>query len=136
VQRCLQRLGPDDAQFVYDAAAAATKDIASHRHGCCVLQRCIDHASPTQRAELVERIAEHALPLAQVGGWVLLSCEWGILLPRSRDWETEACNVTLVGGRWFGCAKQCSERPLQMVATARCCFGRRFGMIEGCAVGV
>ena len=45
IQRCLQRLGPEDSQFVYDAAAAHTVDIATHRHGCCVLQRCIDFAN-------------------------------------------------------------------------------------------
>ena len=125
VQRCLQRLGPDDSQFVYDAArvrgaargrggAAATAEtvwcvagarvsppcpppktlapaatrrtksnvgprnirppppqehcveIATHRHGCCVLQRCVDFASPPQKVALVERIASHALVLSQV----------------------------------------------------------------------
>jgi hypothetical protein len=74
VQRCLQRLGPDDSQFVYDAAAAHCTEIATHRHGCCVLQRCIDFATPTQKTELVGEIARHALPLSQVGcrvglGW-------------------------------------------------------------------
>ena len=34
----LQRLGPEDSQFIYDAAAAHCLDIATHRHGCCVLQ--------------------------------------------------------------------------------------------------
>ena len=45
IQRCLQRLGPEDSQFVYDAACLHTTDIATHRHGCCVLQRCIDFAT-------------------------------------------------------------------------------------------
>lgn len=38
VQRCLQRLGPEDSQFIYQAAGANCVDIATHRHGCCVLQ--------------------------------------------------------------------------------------------------
>ena len=41
VQRCLQRLGPEDSQFIYDAAGANCVDIATHRHGCCVLQVCV-----------------------------------------------------------------------------------------------
>lgn len=65
IQRCLQRLGPEDSQFVYDAAAAHTLEIATHRHGCCVLQRCIDFATPPQKRRLVETIAQHALPLSQ-----------------------------------------------------------------------
>ena len=67
IQRCLQRLGPEDSQFVYDAAAAHTLEIATHRHGCCVLQRCIDFATAPQKRRLVETIAAHALPLSQVG---------------------------------------------------------------------
>ena len=66
IQRCLQRLGPEDSQFVYDAAAAHTLEIATHRHGCCVLQRCIDFATAPQKRRLVETIAAHALPLSQV----------------------------------------------------------------------
>jgi hypothetical protein len=65
IQRCLQRLGPEDSQFVYDAAAAHTMDIATHRHGCCVLQRCIDFATPPQKRRLVDQISSHALPLSQ-----------------------------------------------------------------------
>ena len=66
IQRCLQRLGPEESQFVYDAAAANTMDIATHRHGCCVLQRCIDFATPAQKRRVVDKISEHALPLSQV----------------------------------------------------------------------
>ena len=66
IQRCLQRLGPEDSQFVYDAACGHTKDIATHRHGCCVLQRCVDFATPVQKQRLVEEIAANALVLSQV----------------------------------------------------------------------
>lgn len=66
IQRCLQRLGPEDSQFVYDAACAHTMEIATHRHGCCVLQRCIDFATPVQKKLLVAEIAANALPLSQV----------------------------------------------------------------------
>ena len=66
IQRCLQRLGPEDSQFVYDAAAANAMEIATHRHGCCVLQRCIDFATPAQKQDLVDQIAANALALSQV----------------------------------------------------------------------
>ena len=67
IQRCLQRLGPEESQFVYDAAAANAMEIATHRHGCCVLQRCIDFATPAQKQDLVQQIAANALALSQVG---------------------------------------------------------------------
>ncbi|KAI8476987.1 MAG: pumilio family protein [Monoraphidium minutum] len=65
VQRCLQRLGPDDSQFVYDAARTHCVEVATHRHGCCVLQRCVDFATPAQKSALVAEIARHALVLSQ-----------------------------------------------------------------------
>ena len=73
VQRCLQRLGPEDSQFIYAAAADHCLDIATHRHGCCVLQRCVDYATNVQKRSLIERIAEHSLMLSQVclAAWLL-----------------------------------------------------------------
>lgn len=65
VQRCLQRLGPEDSQFIYDAAVAHCVEVATHRHGCCVLQRCIDFATPGQKSALVAEVAKHALVLSQ-----------------------------------------------------------------------
>jgi hypothetical protein len=66
VQRCLQRLGPEDSQFIYDAAREHCVEVATHRHGCCVLQRCIDFATPSQKDALVDEVARHALVLSQV----------------------------------------------------------------------
>ncbi len=40
-------------------------EVASHRHGCCVLQRCIDHALGSQREQLIDEISKHALRLVQ-----------------------------------------------------------------------
>jgi hypothetical protein len=49
VQRCLHHLGPQYNQFIFDAVAADLVSVATHRHGCCVLQRCIDFASMPQK---------------------------------------------------------------------------------------
>ncbi len=69
IQRCLQRLTPADLQFIYDAAQANCVEIATHRHGCCVLQRCIDYAATAQKQTLVTEICQHALVLTQVILW-------------------------------------------------------------------
>ncbi|KAF8973836.1 armadillo-type protein [Flammula alnicola] len=53
IQKCLNKLAPEDNQFIYNAVAANCVEVATHRHGCCVLQRCIDHASEMQRQQLV-----------------------------------------------------------------------------------
>lgn len=52
-------------QFIYNAVAANCVEVATHRHGCCVLQRCVDHASDHQRIQLVNEITYNALTLVQ-----------------------------------------------------------------------
>eukprot|EP00793_Prasinoderma_coloniale_P000751 PRCOL_00003901-RA len=65
VQRCLQKLSREQAQFIYDAAVADCVSIATHRHGCCVLQRCVDHAIDEQQERLAAEVAENSLVLSQ-----------------------------------------------------------------------
>lgn len=47
--------------------------VGTHRHGCCVLQRCIDHASGHQKAQLISQITSNAFSLVQdpFGNYVL-----------------------------------------------------------------
>ncbi|OUZ99312.1 Pumilio RNA-binding repeat [Macleaya cordata] len=65
VQRCLQCLSSEDNKFIFDAAAKFCIDIATDRHGCCVLQKCISHSMGGRREKLVAEISIHGLFLAQ-----------------------------------------------------------------------
>ena len=67
IQRCLNKLPPSSTQFIYDAVTREGNAIAvaTHRHGCCVLQRCIDSASDEQKMQLVNEVIRNALPLVK-----------------------------------------------------------------------
>lgn len=67
IQRCLHKLSFQDKQFIYDAVTEGNNlvSIATHRHGCCVLQRCIDHASTSQKLQVVNDVIKHVLTLVQ-----------------------------------------------------------------------
>ncbi|KAI9837614.1 MAG: hypothetical protein M1837_002948 [Sclerophora amabilis] len=65
IQKCLNRLSSDDAQFIFDAVGVHCVVVGTHRHGCCVLQRCIDHASGGQKAQLISQISSNAFALVQ-----------------------------------------------------------------------
>ncbi|ESZ95034.1 hypothetical protein SBOR_4567 [Sclerotinia borealis F-4128] len=65
IQKCLNKLSPVDAQFIFDAVGQHCVDVGTHRHGCCVLQRCIDHASGDQKAWLIRQISNNAYVLVQ-----------------------------------------------------------------------
>lgn len=65
IQRILLKLGPKHTKFVFDAVAASVGDVARHRHGCCVIQRCLDSPPNKAREHLVRRIVEKSLELMQ-----------------------------------------------------------------------
>ncbi|KAK7321176.1 hypothetical protein VNO77_31537 [Canavalia gladiata] len=65
IQRCLQCFSPQDNEFIFDAAAKFCVEIASHQHGCCVLQRCIDYSTGKYQDKLVKEVCRHGLLLAQ-----------------------------------------------------------------------
>ncbi|KAJ1799955.1 hypothetical protein LPJ59_001459 [Coemansia sp. RSA 2399] len=65
IQKCLGRLSSKNNQFIYDSVAKSCTDVATHRHGCCVFQRCIDYSSVGQKGQLVDVIITQALTLVQ-----------------------------------------------------------------------
>ncbi|XP_062098028.1 putative pumilio homolog 7, chloroplastic [Humulus lupulus] len=65
VQRCLQCLSNEDNSLIFHAAAKYCIDIATHQHGCCVLQWCISYSTGKHQDKLVTEITNNALFLAQ-----------------------------------------------------------------------
>ncbi|QRV77124.1 Transposon Tf2-1 polyprotein [Ceratobasidium sp. AG-Ba] len=65
VQKCLNRLIPEDNQLICNAVAAHCIEVTTHFHGCGVLQRCIDHAPDLQRIQLVTETTFNASTLVQ-----------------------------------------------------------------------
>ncbi|KAF2016549.1 ARM repeat-containing protein [Aaosphaeria arxii CBS 175.79] len=65
IQKCLNHLKAEDAQFIFDAVGQHCVTVGTHRHGCCVLQRCIDHASGFQKVQLVRQITNNSFNLVQ-----------------------------------------------------------------------
>ncbi|KAI0205520.1 ARM repeat-containing protein [Astrocystis sublimbata] len=65
IQKCLNKLGSADSDFIFEAVGKHCVEVGTHRHGCCVLQRCIDHASGHQKGWLIAQITEHVLRLVQ-----------------------------------------------------------------------
>ncbi|GFS46777.1 pumilio 7 [Actinidia rufa] len=75
IQRCLQCLSTEDNKFIFDGAAKFCVHIATHQHGCCVLNRCITQAVGKYREKLVAEIVAHGFHLAQdaFGNYVVQS---------------------------------------------------------------
>ncbi|KAI0406312.1 ARM repeat-containing protein [Xylaria palmicola] len=65
IQKCLNKLGSADSEFIFSAVGEHCIEVGTHRHGCCVLQRCIDHATGSQKVWLIAKITEHTLRLVQ-----------------------------------------------------------------------
>lgn len=65
IQRILLKLPYQYTQFIFDAVAVSVEDVARHRHGCCVIQRCLDSRHSAARTHLVTRIVEKSFELMQ-----------------------------------------------------------------------
>lgn len=72
ILRCLHRIPPPgdnpdvpSNQFIFDEITKNIVSVATHKHGCCVVQWCIDYATPNQRRKLVEVIVQNSLELSQ-----------------------------------------------------------------------
>lgn len=63
VQKLLLTIDIPGVQFIYDAVCEAIVEIGGHRHGCCVLQRCLDYALPANKHRLVTRVIEQSYAL-------------------------------------------------------------------------
>jgi len=73
IQRCLASLPPKRASFIYDAVRNETVRVSTHRHGCCVLQRCLDHAPEKHRGPIIAMVVHNAkaLVLDPFGNYVV-----------------------------------------------------------------
>jgi hypothetical protein len=60
-------------QFIYDTVINDFIELATHKHGCCVMQKCIDYANTKQRHELILRVIHNTYILMcdQYGNYVL-----------------------------------------------------------------
>ncbi|KAG2699128.1 hypothetical protein I3843_07G177200 [Carya illinoinensis] len=65
IQRCLQCFSNDDNKFIFVAATKFCVDMATHRHGCCVLQRCIARSVAEHRDKLAGEVSRNGILLAQ-----------------------------------------------------------------------
>ena len=64
MQKCLMRFSETHSQFIYDEICVACVEIATHKHGCCVFQRCLDFAAGDyQRDQLVRVVIRNLIDL-------------------------------------------------------------------------
>ncbi|EAZ63156.2 protein necessary for high temperature growth, partial [Scheffersomyces stipitis CBS 6054] len=75
IQKILNKYPPSDCQFIYDSIIEGLYVVASHKHGCCVLQKCLNHVTMTQLQEFSACILDFAnfqlLINDQFGNYVL-----------------------------------------------------------------
>ena len=58
LQLCLTVIKYPYNNFIYTEIAESCLKIATHKHGCCVLQKCIDYATKAQRVMCSIRLGE------------------------------------------------------------------------------
>jgi hypothetical protein len=73
VQKFVFTVGAPRNQFIFDLINNKIVEIATHKHGCCVLQKCIEGASRNQRNDLINLIVKYTqvFILDQYGNYVV-----------------------------------------------------------------
>lgn len=75
IQKVLNKYSSENCQFIYDAIMNDLLVVATHKHGCCVLQRCLNHVNPQQHASFAKVILNYPnfyrLVNDQYGNYVL-----------------------------------------------------------------
>jgi hypothetical protein len=73
VQKLLSQTNPDLIPFVYQEILDRFKEISIHKHGCCVIQRCIDYAKEALKSTFVDNVVQHSNSLIgnMYGNYVL-----------------------------------------------------------------
>lgn len=75
IQKILNKYPPDNCQFIYTSIIDDILVVATHKHGCCVLQKCLNHVNPSQLSAFSEKILQYnvftVLVNDQFGNYVL-----------------------------------------------------------------
>ena len=61
----LLKIFPENNFFIFSALKDHVVELSKHKHGCCVLQRCIDHATEEQQEPIKTAVLEHLQELIQ-----------------------------------------------------------------------
>ena len=65
IQQILQSFPGDVNQFIHEVLLQRLVEFGTHRHGCCVLQRCIEYGCEPQKMALVREVINNGLCLVQ-----------------------------------------------------------------------
>ncbi|ELP84730.1 meiotic coiled-coil protein, putative [Entamoeba invadens IP1] len=67
IQECLKVFDKPENSFIFDAILENGNlvRVSSHKHGCCVVQRCIDNGNEEQLSSLVNDIVKYSLALVK-----------------------------------------------------------------------
>ncbi|KAG6532863.1 putative pumilio homolog 8, chloroplastic [Zingiber officinale] len=64
IHSLLTCLPPAYKEFIFSATARHCVLMAMHQHGCCLLQRCLEHSGGAHRVNITMQIVDHAFSLA------------------------------------------------------------------------
>ena len=56
IQKILNKYAPEKCQFIYDSILLDLCVVATHKHGCCVLQKCLNHVNSMQLLQFSQKI--------------------------------------------------------------------------------
>lgn len=73
VQKFIHQIDGGNTMFIYNIINENIVEISTHKHGCCVLQKCIDNAKTGIKEIIIDNLISysHTLILDQYGNYIV-----------------------------------------------------------------
>jgi hypothetical protein len=73
ILKFINQIEPGHSDFIFDIIIQNIVDISTHKHGCCVIQKCIDSSRAEIRNIIIDNLISYSLTLIldQYGNYVV-----------------------------------------------------------------
>lgn len=143
IQKILNKYDPPECQFIYDSIIEDLYTVATHKHGCCVLQKCLNHVTPQQLDQFSKAILKfdnfRMLINDQFGNYVLqylisinsVDVNYGMFQNFLQSGLTNLCNSKFSSNVVEKFMKNCFNNETVDVAFANLKFELIYNILTG-----
>ncbi|KAG7194448.1 protein necessary for high temperature growth [Scheffersomyces spartinae] len=143
IQKILNKYSPENCQFIYDSIIQDLFPVATHKHGCCVLQKCLNHATHNQLMDFSNAILNYPVSVKlvndQFGNYVLqylisidsIDINYRMFENFIKFGVSELCNLKFSSNVVEKFLKNCYNNELKLMEFSQLKFDLIFNILSG-----
>lgn len=143
IQKILNKYSPENCQFIYDSIIQDLFPVATHKHGCCVLQKCLNHATQKQLLDFSNAILNYTVFVKlvndQFGNYVLqylisidsIDINYRMFENFMKFGVSELCNLKFSSNVVEKFLKNCHSNELKLINFSQLKFDLILNILSG-----